>query len=126
MLEHEFGKKERPGDSGEPVVGSVDENGALITVGPKKRVGARWAQGILALATAVSSLYGALVGIVSIYPRVISYVSHPDHKDPDTGPTRFDSARHCSILNECSYLFLCFLSLCDSTVLRQAEQIYQP
>ncbi|KAF8586539.1 hypothetical protein K439DRAFT_943972 [Ramaria rubella] len=62
MLEHEFGKKGKAGkeDLGEPVIGSVDEKGVLITVGPKKRAGARWAQGILALATAVSSLYGAL------------------------------------------------------------------
>ena len=67
MLEHEFGKKGRPEDTGEPTVGSVDKKGALITIGLKKRVIARWAQGILALATAVSSLYGALVGIVSIF-----------------------------------------------------------
>lgn len=72
MLEREFGPKAKGAidKSDDHVVGSVDEKGALITVGPKKRSTARWAQGILALGAAISSLYGALVCFVvdsSIY-----------------------------------------------------------
>lgn len=74
MLEQEFGKKGKPADSREHVIGSVDEKGVLITVGPKKRVAARWAQGILALATAASSLYGALVSLVLSCRTINSYL----------------------------------------------------
>lgn len=41
-------------------IGSVDERGKLITVGPKKRVAARVGQGLCALVAGVASIYPAL------------------------------------------------------------------
>lgn len=77
MLEREFGKKGAPTDSEAHIIGSVDEKGALITAGPKRRFAARWAQGLLALATAISSLYGALVSFESIiFTIFMSYSPH--------------------------------------------------
>ncbi|KII88303.1 hypothetical protein PLICRDRAFT_41465 [Plicaturopsis crispa FD-325 SS-3] len=67
MLENEFGPKSKSerhnnGDNeGGPVVGSIDENGHLITHGPKKRTALRAVQILLAAGAAVSSLYSALV-----------------------------------------------------------------
>lgn len=77
MLEREFGKNGGAGTAGSrlPVVGSVDEKGALVTAGPKKRIGARWAQGILAFGATVSSLYGALVGFHNPNSVVRAYLS---------------------------------------------------
>ena len=126
MLEHEFGKKGKPEVTAKPAVGSVDEKGALITVGPKKRVAARWAQGILSLTTAVSSLYGALVGIASTF--VSKYLTlRTVYKVSNTRPTVFKTACFCSIRIERCYLFLCFLSLRTSTMLlSQPWQVCSP
>lgn len=124
MLEHEFGQKGKTDVTGKPAVGSVDEKGTLITVGSKKRVVARWAQGILALTTAVTSLYGALVGIVSILLIPLPYFLSTVHKVSDTRPTGFKIASFCSLRIERYYLFLYFLSLRNSTMLlRQAEDV---
>lgn len=66
MLEREFGQKAKPpcdaftDESGRPHVGTVDANGNLITVGPKKRAAVRALQILLALVAAVPSIYAAL------------------------------------------------------------------
>ena len=70
MLEREFGDannaKHGRNQNEWPVgmVGSVDEQGRLITAGPKKRVAMRVLQGLFACGTAVSGIYGAMVCIL--------------------------------------------------------------
>jgi hypothetical protein len=64
MLEREFGDGEHGNnqvEGADGVVGSVAEDGRLITAGPKKRVAVRVLQGLFACGTAVSGIYGALV-----------------------------------------------------------------
>jgi hypothetical protein len=127
MLEHEFGKKGDPATSGGHVIGSVDEKGALITTGPKQRVTARWVQGILALATAVSSLYGALVrfGFINFLPLCLTV--HTVYKITNTSSSSFKTTCFRPLHIQCCHLLLYFLSLCTPAVLlRQAEQICQP
>lgn len=70
MLQREFGAKFKKGigmgggeDGEAPSVGSVDEKGKLITQGPRKRVAVRVLQGLFALASGASSIYGALVSL---------------------------------------------------------------
>ncbi|KAG8938599.1 hypothetical protein FRC00_014655, partial [Tulasnella sp. 408] len=67
MLEREFGNKNGKGkekmDDGTQV-GSVDEEGVLITSGPRRRSAARWTQTILACGGAAAGIYGA----VAIHP----------------------------------------------------------
>ena len=66
MLEREFGEKAKPprdaftDERGKPLVGTVDANGNLVTVGPKKRAAFRALQILLALVAAVPSIYAAL------------------------------------------------------------------
>ena len=60
MLEHEFRSGTETAKEEEPV-GSVDQRGRLITDGPKKRVATRVIQTVLALVTAISMIYAALV-----------------------------------------------------------------
>ena len=74
MLEKEFGnksqgtKKDDPlvDQNGKPVVGTVDDHGRLVTVGPRKRIFIRLLQILLALAAAVPSIYVALVSFLLI------------------------------------------------------------
>ena len=66
MLQREFGAKFKNGlgmggEEGDRVVGSVDENGQLVTQGPKKRSAMRVLQGLLALGSGASAIYGAVV-----------------------------------------------------------------
>lgn len=67
MLQREFGAKFKKGlgmggeEDGERVVGSVDEKGQLVTQGPRKRSAVRVLQGLLALGSGASSIYGAVV-----------------------------------------------------------------
>ena len=67
MLQREFGvknKKLNGNDSEEgeaPVIGSVDSQGNLVTQGPKKRIAVRILEGLLALGSGATSIYGALV-----------------------------------------------------------------
>ncbi|KAG8926140.1 hypothetical protein FRC01_009294, partial [Tulasnella sp. 417] len=67
MLEREFGNKNGKGkekiDDGNQV-GSVDDQGVLITSGPRRRTAARWTQTILACGGAAAGIYGA----VAIHP----------------------------------------------------------
>jgi hypothetical protein len=71
MLEKEFGnkskgtKKDDPllDQNGKPIVGSIDDQGRLVTVGPKKRVFIRVLQILLAITAAVPSIYAALVSL---------------------------------------------------------------
>lgn len=67
MLEREFGQKAKPpprdaftDENGNPHVGTVDANGNLVTLGPKKRAAFRALQILLALVAAVPSIYAAL------------------------------------------------------------------
>lgn len=68
MLEREFGNKNGKGkeriDDGTQV-GSVDDEGALITSGPRRRSAVRWTQTILACGGAAAGIYGAL----AIHPK---------------------------------------------------------
>ena len=67
MLEREFGGASDAiygkglEEEANGIVGSVDEQGRLITAGPKKRVAVRVLQALFACGTAVSGIYGALV-----------------------------------------------------------------
>jgi hypothetical protein len=66
MLEREFGTNSKRGwkeanPNEDTRIGSVDAKGHLITEGRKKRLTLRWLQAILALVTAGSGIYGALV-----------------------------------------------------------------
>ncbi|KAF8809050.1 hypothetical protein BYT27DRAFT_6532728 [Phlegmacium glaucopus] len=66
MLEKEFGEKGTKEDdplvdqNGKPVVGTVDDQGRLVTVGPNKRIFIRAFQILLALTAAVPSIYAAV------------------------------------------------------------------
>jgi hypothetical protein len=60
MLEHEFRSGTETAKEEEPL-GSVNQSGRLITDGPKKRVANRVIQTVLALVTAISMIYAALV-----------------------------------------------------------------
>lgn len=65
MLEREFGDKGarrgwKEADGEEKMVGGVDEKGKLVTAGPRRRIAVRVLQGIFALLTAASGIYGAL------------------------------------------------------------------
>ena len=76
MLEKEFGdkslakasKKHDPlvDENGKPVVGTIDSQGRLVTVGPRKRIFIRVLQILLALTAGVPSIYVALVGLPSL------------------------------------------------------------
>ncbi|KAF8507905.1 hypothetical protein BU17DRAFT_78034 [Hysterangium stoloniferum] len=77
MLEYEFGKKGDKEVADQPIIGSVDDKGDLITRGPKKRALARWAQAIFALATGASSIYGAL------------FIKSPTPAPPSSQPPAF-------------------------------------
>lgn len=68
MLEREFGGKNvgKAGEEEERMVGSVDSKGRLIMEGPKKRAATRWLQALLSLLAAGSSIYAALVCVLSI------------------------------------------------------------
>ncbi|THH07293.1 hypothetical protein EW145_g3474 [Phellinidium pouzarii] len=64
LLEREFGAdnmKEGNWHDGTQVIGSVNANGNIVTVGPKKRIIIRWTQGTFALGAAIASLYSALL-----------------------------------------------------------------
>ena len=67
MLQREFGAKFKKGlgmggeEGGDRVVGSVDEKGQLVTQGPKKRSAMRILQGLFALGSGASAIYGAMV-----------------------------------------------------------------
>ena len=64
MLKQEFGNiSTNPLDyQGGKVVGTVNEEGVMITSGPKKRKLTRWAQGIFSSGAMLASLYSAVVG----------------------------------------------------------------
>ena len=67
MLEREFGDADNANHGREwpdGMVGGVNEQGRLITAGPKKRVAVRVLQGLFACGTAVSGIYGAMVCIL--------------------------------------------------------------
>ena len=70
MLEREFGAQNKSknfqdglDENGDPVIGSVDEAGSLVTQGPTKRKALRVLQIILTLTAGVPSIYAALVGV---------------------------------------------------------------
>ena len=82
MLEKEFGDKAKLGskkhdplvdEDGKPVVGTIDHQGRLVTVGPKKRIFIRVLQILLALVAAVPSIYAALVSF-SLLSCLIFYL----------------------------------------------------
>lgn len=71
MLEKEFGNKSKGTKNDDPlldqpIVGTVDHQGRLVTVGPKKRVFIRVLQILLAITAAVPSIYAALVSLFSL------------------------------------------------------------
>lgn len=68
MLEREFGNRHETknaydglDENGNPLIGSVDQKGRLVTDGPKKRIALRMLQIILTLTAGVPSIYAALV-----------------------------------------------------------------
>ena len=63
MLQREFGSKanNRTGGEEEPVIGSVNQKGNLVTQGPKKRAVVRIAEGLLVSGSGASAIYAAVV-----------------------------------------------------------------
>jgi len=62
MLQREFGTKiKKKNDSEQPVIGSVDRKGRLVTQGPRKRVAVRVIEGLLARGSGASAIYAALI-----------------------------------------------------------------
>lgn len=57
----EDGEEEEEQEPEELVMGSVDSRGKLVTPGPKKRVAARWLQGLVALVAAACGIGGVFV-----------------------------------------------------------------
>ena len=86
MLEREFGQKDykhpnhvQGGDftdeNGKPLIGTVDKNGNLVTVGPRKRTATRVFQILLALAASIPSIYAAIVW--ATFYRYLGVFSEP-------------------------------------------------
>lgn len=77
MLEKEFGPKIKHNGKGEDeedeeeeepeelVIGSVDQNGRLVTPRPKTRKAIRWCQGLISLVAVCCGLGGVLVSAFS-------------------------------------------------------------
>lgn len=71
MLQKEFGTKENAkgktearglvDEEGKPLIGTVDEQGQLVTVGPRRRVALKVLQVLLAAAACIPAIYAALV-----------------------------------------------------------------
>lgn len=85
MLQREFGDDKARGgrkagygaEEIEPaVVGSVNAKGQLVTEGPRKRVAMRLLQGLLALGSGVSSIYGAVVRNCSFLSNIYVDLTH--------------------------------------------------
>jgi hypothetical protein len=84
MLEREFGAQSKSknrsniwaglDENGEPIIGSVDEKGRLVTQGPKKRMALRVLQIILTLTAGVPSIYAALVSPYQISPEQVTHL----------------------------------------------------
>ncbi|PPR01084.1 hypothetical protein CVT26_015990 [Gymnopilus dilepis] len=80
MLEREFGAKAKgkgkddgrglTDEEGKPLVGTVDEKGNLVTVGPKKRVFVRTLQVLLAAGACIPVIYASVA------------IKQPNSKDP--------------------------------------------
>ncbi|KAF8912093.1 hypothetical protein CPB84DRAFT_1761243 [Gymnopilus junonius] len=88
MLEREFGPKAKSKDEGKglvdeegkPFVGTVDEKGNLVTVGPKKRIFVRTLQVLLAAGACIPAIYAA----VAIKQPNSSDPPPPANKPPST------------------------------------------
>ncbi|KAF8203028.1 hypothetical protein BJ912DRAFT_1037562 [Pholiota molesta] len=88
MLEREFGDKAKNNgknsrnalvdEDGKPLIGTIDEKGHLVTVGPIRRVVLRALQVMLAAAACIPAIYAALV-IKATNPRIHLHqqASHP-------------------------------------------------
>ncbi|KAF5358551.1 hypothetical protein D9756_001306 [Leucocoprinus leucothites] len=71
MLEREFGPNSGKGNNrsngdfvdedGKPLIGTVDQNGYLVTQGPRKRIALRVLQVLFALGSGVPAIYAAVV-----------------------------------------------------------------
>ena len=76
MLQKEFGTKENAKGKGEaqglvdqegkPLIGTVDEQGQLVTVGPRRRMALKVLQVLLAAAACIPAIYAALVSPFSL------------------------------------------------------------
>jgi hypothetical protein len=71
MLEREFGDKGirrgwKQAEGAEQMIGGVDEKGNLVSGGRRKRITLRVLQGIMAILTAASGIYGALVCVFTL------------------------------------------------------------
>jgi len=78
MLEREFGSAGKPkkdngskliDEEGKPLVGTVDEKGSLVTVGPKRRLVMRMLQVVFALGACIPGIYAAIVSPPSYLVR---------------------------------------------------------
>lgn len=97
MLEREFGdmggtKKGRKDTGEEKMIGGVDEKGKLITVGPKKRITVRVFQVIIAILTAVSGIYGALVSTSTNFHAFHSPVTLTVYQTQISSPSLWSSS----------------------------------
>lgn len=71
MLQKEFGTKAKGkgktegrglvDEEGKPLIGTVDEQGQLVTVGPRRRVALKALQVLLAASACIPAIYAALV-----------------------------------------------------------------
>lgn len=75
MLQKEFGTKANAkektegrglvDEEGKPLIGTVDEQGQLVTVGPRRRVALKALQVLLAASACIPAIYAALVSLCS-------------------------------------------------------------
>ena len=87
MLEAEFGgkqlteKEEREAER-RALIGTVNEQGELITAGPKKRLAMRWVEVLLALGVSALSIYLAVVSIAIFMIMSNLLTKNIDHQSP--------------------------------------------
>ncbi|KAF9053048.1 hypothetical protein BJ165DRAFT_1400404 [Panaeolus papilionaceus] len=106
MLEREFGNNPKKKDKnanpwvdeeGKPLVGTVDKNGNLVTVGPKKRIFVRTLQIVLALGAAIPAIYAAAA------------IKSTDPRDPPPPPANKPPAYVLYVLSSLTLVLLLYL-----------------
>ncbi|KAJ3567721.1 hypothetical protein NP233_g6176 [Leucocoprinus birnbaumii] len=122
MLEREFGpnsrKKGKVGadfldEDGKPIIGTVDQNGYLVTQGPKKRIALRVMQVLFSLGAGLPAIYAAVVGSSNPFnSHLDSYVLMQVIKaNPPAPPSGTAPAYALYVISILSFLILTYLFL---------------
>ena len=98
-------------EGGDRVVGSVDEKGQLVTQGPKKRSAMRILQGLFALGSGASAIYGATVcQLLRVWCTALTILFRS--LNPSPSPHLQANSLHTSFTySQSSHFSLCYISL---------------